>query len=154
MGRLCKAEGCARPVNASRNRKTGHVSTPAYCGSCRAKREKAHDLEAWAYRKLKSNAKRRGIFFDLTVEQFKAFCYKTQILLGRGIYADSYHVDRIRDELGYTAGNLQKLTNRENAQKEVLRRKIVKWVEPTNEYETGEIKTVEITLSDVSDVPF
>jgi hypothetical protein len=154
MGRLCKSQGCTRPVNGSRSKKTGRISTPPYCGSCRAKREKERDLVAWAYRKLKSNAKRRGIFFDLTEQQFREFCYETQILLGRGRTATSYHVDRIRDELGYTVGNLQKLTNTENVKKDALRRKIVKWVEPTCEYERGDIKTVEITLSDDSDVPF
>jgi hypothetical protein len=123
MGRLCKSEGCTRPVNASRSKKTGRLSTPSYCGSCRAKREKAHDLVAWAYRKLKSNAKRRRIFFDLTEPQFREFCYETQILIGRGRTATSYHVDRIDEELGYTVGNLQKLTNSENAKKEVQRQK-------------------------------
>lgn len=138
---LCKSPDCGRP--AYRSKTTLH----AYCNPCRAAREKARDLEAWAYRKLKSNAKGRGIFFDLTLDEFRAFCYETQILHGRGRTSQSYHVDRIIDALGYTAGNLQKLTNAENLAKEMQRRKLVAYVPAASEYDTGGIKMLDVTLS-------
>ncbi|MDO7849919.1 hypothetical protein Q5H92_26405 [Hymenobacter sp. M29] len=126
--KLCKTPGCCRQAYRA---KSGSF---AYCNPCRAEREKARDLVAWAYRKLKSNAKGRGCFFDLTLDEFRAFCYETQILLGRGRTAQSYHVDRIIDADGYTAGNLQKLTNTENLAKEMLRRKSVAWVSRWDKY--------------------
>ncbi len=110
-------------------------------------REKARDLVAWAYRKLKSNAKHRGCFFDLTLEEFQVFCYETQILHGRGRTSQSYHVDRVIDARGYTAGNLQKLTNAENLAKEMQRRKLVAYVHPTSEYERGSIKMIDTSPS-------
>lgn len=141
MIRPCKTPDCPRPAYAS---KTCHFN---YCNPCRAAREKAHDLEAWAYRKLKSNAAGRGVYFDLTLAQFREFCYETQILHGRGRTSQSYHVDRIVDALGYTAGNLQKLTNRENLAKEMQRRKLVAWVEPATQYESGGLKMIDVSLS-------
>lgn len=146
---LCITPDCGRMAAQSKGHSNGR------CNACRAAREKARDLIGWAFRKLKSNAKRRGIFFDLTREQFAAFCYETQILHGRGRTSQSYHVDRIIDERGYTAGNLQKLTNRENLAKEMSRRKLVAWVDATHEHEKGIIKMIDVTPSPPDpDCPF
>lgn len=38
-----------------------------------------------AYLNLKSNAKRRGKYFDLTLAQFKQFCVKTKYMKKKGI---------------------------------------------------------------------
>jgi len=59
---------------------------------------------------LKSNAKRRGKFFDLTLEQFKTFCIDTGYMAGKGKKATSLSIDRIDVEKGYTIDNLQILT--------------------------------------------
>lgn len=38
-------------------------------------------------------------------------------MVKKGIYRDSYHVDRKKEHLGYVPGNLQVLTNVENLNK-------------------------------------
>lgn len=139
--KACQTPGCGRAAYQSKTCRFG------YCNPCRAAREKDRDLVRWAYRKLKSNAQGRGCFFDLTLEEFRAFCYETQILHGRGRTSQSYHVDRIIDAKGYTAGNLQKLTNRENLAKEMRRRKLVAWVDPASQYESGSIKMIDVSIN-------
>lgn len=77
----------------------------------------------YAFQKLRSNAKRRGKEFDLTFDQFQQFCVKTEYLVGRGRTRTGFHIDRIRDDRGYTMDNIQVLTNTENITKENTRRK-------------------------------
>jgi len=80
--------------------------------------------DAWQH--LKDNSKRRGIFFDLTFEQFESFCVETEYLHKVGKSKMSYSVDRIIEEKGYTAGNLQALTLSDNSKKENERRRAKK----------------------------
>jgi len=82
----------------------------------KAKWRKKYPLKA-AYQTLKYNAKRRGKEFDLTFEQFKEFAIKTKYEKKRGVYADSYHIDRIDETKGYTIDNIQVLTNVQNLRK-------------------------------------
>lgn len=123
------------------------------CASCekRLQREK-YPVKA-AYYDLRTNAKRRGIFFDLTLEQFEKFCFKTEYLQGKGKTAESYSVDRIIESKGYTDGNLQVLTLSENTQKENLRRKQL-----VCDWETGNRKNFFtrdiITFKRDNDCPF
>lgn len=104
---LCVSRRCIKPHGKNRN----------YCHSCLKSRYAKNNPIKYAFQVLRQNARRRGKYFDLTLEQFKEFCMKTKILLGRGIYKDSYHIDRIEEHKGYTKGNLQKLTNTENVKK-------------------------------------
>ena len=87
------------------------------CGSCAARAWRATDPVRSAFNNLKSHAKQRGKPFTITLDYFRAFCIKTKYLAGRGRSADSYHVDRIDERLGYVPGNLQVLTNSENVKK-------------------------------------
>jgi hypothetical protein len=159
--RPCKGTNCSRTEYVSpKGKRDGR------CNSCRLALEKARDPQAHAYRKLKSNAKGRNIFFDLTLDEFRAFCYETDILNGRGRSATSWHVDRIIDALGYTAGNLQKLTNTENLAKEMQRRRRVKSVMWVSNYDYfgeeragGVLRTVDLGTAgdetpEAEDVPF
>lgn len=77
--------------------------------------------DAWQH--LKDNSKRRNIFFDLTFEQFQEFCYETDYIKKVGKSSLSYSVDRIIEELGYTAGNIQAIPIRDNTLKEHARRR-------------------------------
>ena len=70
-----------------------------------------------AYNCLKNNAKRRGKYFNLTYEQFKDFAIKTKYVDHRGRTADSYHIDRIDENEGYTIDNIQVLSNKDNVRK-------------------------------------
>jgi len=98
------------------------------CNTCikRAQRE-SNPVKA-AFYDLRTNAKRREIFFDLTFEQFEKFCIETTYMVGKGKTANSYSVDRIEETKGYTEGNLQVLTLAENTKKENERRRQLKLV--------------------------
>jgi hypothetical protein len=70
-----------------------------------------------SYNTLRYNAKRRGKAFDLTFEQFKEFCRKTNYINKKGKTASSYSIDRIRPAEGYTVDNIQVLTLAANSLK-------------------------------------
>jgi hypothetical protein len=87
------------------------------CSACKSRnyREK-YPLKAAFYIK-KANAKHKRKEFNLTFEQFEYFAIKSQYLKKKGIFKDSFHLDRIREDIGYVAGNLQLLTNSQNVKK-------------------------------------
>lgn len=104
---ICINKRCRRKLAPGRNK----------CYSCiKAEYRARYPIKA-AYDGIKYGAKRRNIPFDISLEYFTKFCHETSILEGRGIHKHSYHVDRIREELGYVEGNLQKLKNYENVKK-------------------------------------
>lgn len=80
-------------------------------------KEKARDLIGWAYRTLKANAKRRGKMFTITLDEFKEFCFETEILTTRGTKSKSHSIDRIDDRFGYHIGNIQKMELGHNVKK-------------------------------------
>lgn len=90
------------------------------CRKCRYAREKEIDLIGWSYRTLKANAKRRKKDFTLTLDEFKKFCYETNLLTNRGTKSTSYTVDRIDNNKGYHIYNIQVLTNADNVKKEKI----------------------------------
>lgn len=112
---------------------------PVICNTCRDRKFKEAHPEAYAYNKLKCNAKRRGKEFDLTINEFKEFCVKTQYLRGVGKFASSFSIDRIDPDKGYTKDNIQVLTLAENSRK--LNRKVLifDWKFP----EMTTVKTLE-----------
>jgi len=71
----------------------------------------------YAYYNLRSNAKHRGKEFDLTFEQFKKFAIETDYFVGKGKKKDSYSIDRIDNNKGYTLDNIQIMTLSENSKK-------------------------------------
>ncbi len=83
--------------------------------SCIAWR-KANPIK-YSYQNLKSNAKRRGKFFDLTFEQFLEAANKIVLFTGKGKQRKGYEIDCVINDLGYTKGNLQRLKKKENAAK-------------------------------------
>lgn len=92
------------------------------CYACRHKRFKKRNPMRYAYNSLRCNAKRRGKFFDLTFQEFKELCEEYNYMEKKGIYAEDFHIDRYREELGYTKSNLRCITNTENV------KKYLKWV--------------------------
>lgn len=87
------------------------------CNHCRNKKYRQADLVRTAYECIKARAKRKGKEFTITLAYFRKFCYKVDYRAGLGRSAESYTVDRIKEEKGYVPGNLQKLTNAENVRK-------------------------------------
>lgn len=113
------------------------------CGSCAAKRWRAADPVRYAYIDLKAHAKERGKPFTITLAYFRRFCVKTNYIAGRGRTATSYHVDRIREELGYVPGNLQVLPNAENTRKYL-----------SYDWQTGAAFVVTVRPATDKDLPF
>lgn len=76
----------------------------------------ANPLKAiyWA---LRTNARRRGHFFNLTVEQLKLEIQNSGYMELRGITPKSLTIDRIHGWLGYRYGNLQVISNEANVRK-------------------------------------
>lgn len=107
-----------------------------------------HPIES-SYSLLKSNAKRRGKVFTISLDYFRLFCYETNYIGKRGRTSLSYSVDRIIDELGYVEGNIQIRTVSENSKKEIARKKMI--------YNKVTSTATVIKLPDVvqeSDLPF
>lgn len=73
--------------------------------------------DKYAYKNLKTNAKRRGKEFSLTFEEFIEFAIKHNYIAGKGITKTGLHIDRIDNRKGYTIDNIQVLTNSENIRK-------------------------------------
>ena len=85
--------------------------------SLRVREWRRKNPEKYAYHNLKSNSKRRGILFELSFEEFKEFCFKTEYIQGKGKTKDSYSIDRKDSSKGYTKNNIQILTLSENSRK-------------------------------------
>lgn len=107
--------GCVAVCVTKHCRKPGYRGS--YCHSCHKRRYKERHPERYAYQTLRNNARRRGHAFDLTLEQFVQFAFKTGYMAGRGRYKESLHIDRIDETGGYTIDNIQVLTNTENVRK-------------------------------------
>jgi hypothetical protein len=69
------------------------------------------------YNNLKGNAKRRRIFFTLTLQQFERFCAETDYIARCGRCYDNLTIDRRDATKGYEDGNLQVLTLSANSTK-------------------------------------
>jgi len=99
----CETKGCRNIAYKGR-----------FCNKCKsATYRKSNPIKASFYI-LKANATRRGKPFDLTFDQFKSFVIKTEYIKKKGIFSESYHIDRIEESLGYTIDNIQLLTNAQN----------------------------------------
>lgn len=94
-----------------------HAKTRLYCHTHISQMWRKNNPLKAAYKAFKSNAKRRKKPFEITFEQFKEFALKTKLMKGRGKNKDSWHIDRIDEEKGYTIDNIQILTNSENVKK-------------------------------------
>ena len=106
----------------------------------------------YAYNTLKNNSKRRGVPFNLSLDQFKEFAIRVDYLYWKGIYKTAYHIDRIDPIKGYILSNLQLMTNEANVKK---RHGVVSQYycpyEQEMKYNISFPKSIE---SDYSDVPF
>lgn len=84
-----------------------------------------HDKRFWrekypmkaAFQTLRQNARRRGIDFGLTFEDFQMFCRATKYIAGKGRKKDSFTIDRINNDKGYVLSNIQMLTKSDNSRK-------------------------------------
>lgn len=104
---LCKNPHCRRKASSGR-----HV-----CRRCRDRAyRKANPLQA-VFNDRRKRARQRGIVWNLSFEEFAAFCLETNYLGLRGKTAGDMSIDRKDETLPYQAGNLQILTVSQNSRK-------------------------------------
>lgn len=105
------------------------------CRKCERQRQYRQDNQLlYTYTTLKSNAKARGIPFNLTIKEWEEFCNRTSYLQFRGVMPDDFNVDRIVATDGYNANNIQVLTVSENARKS-RKEKLQKYRKPNYDYD-------------------
>jgi hypothetical protein len=114
----------------------------------------------YVFKVTKNNAKRRGISFNITFEEFSAWCEEYDYIKLKGIYKNSMTIDRKRNDVGYTYENMQPMTNSNNVRKmwvdiKIKNGKYLSQKELQELYETIPTyhKTVPLTEEDDS-VPF
>lgn len=94
-----------------------NLSDRKQCNTCRSKQYRGNNITAYCYNTLKSNSKRRGKNFQISLEEFKNFCIETNYLAGKGRSKTSYSIDRVDNSIGYVLSNLKVLTISDNAKK-------------------------------------
>jgi hypothetical protein len=137
-----------KPAKCKTRRCSNKASAGGLCSGCLSARyRKKYPIKA-AYYILKENAKRRGKVFELSFEEFEQFAIKTDYIKKKGITAQSFHIDRKEETGGYTAGNLQLLTNSQNV------KKYLKYA--YDEHNRKMMFTTEVIKSpgEIKDVPF
>jgi hypothetical protein len=98
--RNCITEGCKNKARKGRN----------YCGSCNTKTARNKNPIRYLYENLRSNARRRGKEFKITIDEFREFCNETSYDKLKGIQAYSLTIDRERPWEGYTKENIRAIS--------------------------------------------
>ncbi len=94
-----------------------HARKPSgRCYVCEYKRRKK-DLYKWSFSVHRNNAKRRGIPWQLTFEEFKKFAVEEDLVYMSGRTKQSLSIDRVISSEGYHKDNIQILTVSENSKK-------------------------------------
>ncbi len=113
---LCITRYCSRE----------HAKQRRYCYRCKHRRHAKSKPISYAFQNLKSNAKRRGKEFSLTLKEFTEFVENSGYMDRKGKTKMAFSVDRIDEGKGYSADNIQVLTiseNRKKAHREAMARK-------------------------------
>lgn len=104
----CQVEFCSR----KRNGRSG------YCATHKRRLDRIRYPEYVFYHRLKKNAIKRGVVFEITLAEFKQWCIEVDLVAAKKSAEKRFwSVDRIKNELGYVVGNLQLMPTTENAQK-------------------------------------
>lgn len=111
---ICVVQNCSRKCGKSRK----------ICGKHKNLKFKQENPESYWFMVLRSNAKRRKIDFQLTLEEFKKFCKDTNYIKLKGRSPNSYTVDRKISTIGYAYDNIQILTLSQNVKKMWVETKI------------------------------
>ena len=106
--KICCAHGC----------KNKRATNDNLCCKHRKRRKKENDPIGYTFDTLRSNAKRRGKVFTITLEYFRQFCEDTNYIELKGKSSHSASIDRKKAHLGYEPGNLQVLSLSDNTKKQ------------------------------------
>lgn len=97
LHQMCLTKNCRKPKVRHRR----------YCHSCvKRKYARAHPMR-YAYMVLRQNARRRKKPFQLCYEAFRMFAFATHYTTRKGVSRDSWSIDRIQNEYGYTPSNIR-----------------------------------------------
>jgi hypothetical protein len=141
MSRKCNSIGCKRKAQHG-----------GLCYTCKSRRfRNKNPLEA-SYLNLKGNAKRRGIYFAVTLEYYKYFCEVNNYLTLR--VTEDMTIDRIEPELGYIDGNLQMLKRAVNSAKRYEDEKRIRELLWAEKFKMVEIVIEEVATEVPEDPPF
>lgn len=77
------------------------------CPTCRSRLHRLRNPDAYAYCNLRCSARKRGIGFELSFEDFQEFCAVTGYVELRGKNPESLTVDRIKSDQPYRIGNIR-----------------------------------------------
>ena len=85
------------------------------CNGCRKRIFRKRHPIAYLFDNLRTHARVRGKAFELTIEQFTAFCIEIKYHELKGRDPDALTIDRIRPEEGYRNGNIRVLDHLTNS---------------------------------------
>lgn len=97
---LCVSYKCQRVTDGNNLR----------CGTCRSRLSRLRRPDRYAFAVLRESARKRGIPFLLTFEEFKAFCDKTGYVEKKGKTPQAMTVDRIDSKKPYQADNIRPMS--------------------------------------------
>lgn len=83
------------------------------CWRCKSRRAK--NTVHYVLNIIRGRARRKGIEFSITLDQFRQWCETTGYLEKRGTKPESMTVGRINHDEGYHIGNIQPETHRYNS---------------------------------------
>lgn len=101
-----RARGLCQHWCCKRVARVGHSD----CQTCCSRKHRLKHPEKYAFKNLRCSARKRGIGFDLTYQQFQEFVATTGYVEHRGKEPHSLSIDRIRNEEPYRVGNLRIMT--------------------------------------------
>lgn len=104
---LCTAYRCGN----------AHTPKDRFCSKHRHRFNKEKDPVKYTFNRKKSNSRRRGIPWNLSLPEFRQFCEETGYMDKKGRTAFAASIDRIDPTRGYEIGNLQLLSLSDNTKK-------------------------------------
>jgi hypothetical protein len=87
-------------------------ATGSLCKTCQSRKWRKDNPVRSAWLNLRNNAKRRGVLFTITFEQFEKWCVKVKYIGFAGRNSDSFTIDRRHNGIGYHIDNIQVMSKR------------------------------------------
>lgn len=139
-GEVCRVEGCTRPRKKERNSIAlgRRLRSREVCAAHYSQFLRARNPVLYAYHACKGKAKRRGIPFLLTIEEFREFSARTGYVGERGRDGECLQLDRIDSRKGYTADNIQAVRASDHGRKSLRERNERRGYRQCREHDYGE----------------
>jgi len=105
--RKCAVKFCRRKVHKSEK--------SPICSRHRARRWKERYPLRYSFNKLRNRARERGHEFLLTFKHYEKFALESGYAEGKGKTAESFSINRIDENRGYSVDNIECITLSENS---------------------------------------